>query len=138
MIQHSTHAGVTFVGDGLANLPFSRITVCGELVFMSGQVALGRGEGPTANRICGATAREQTACVLANMAEDLALIGLGPADVIKATLYVLDDVTPLEGVNEVCAAFFPRPGPAWAAVAVCRLPHPEALVEVELVARRGC
>ena len=109
--------------------PYSPALAVGNLVFVSGQIALDAGGALT-----GATAAEQTRTALMNLRATLAAAGLDLADVAKTTIF-LSDMGDFAAVNEVYAEFFAEPYPARSTVEVARLPK-NALVEIEALAVR--
>ncbi|HVE12728.1 MAG TPA: RidA family protein [Elusimicrobiota bacterium] len=111
--------------------PYSQAVESGGLVFVSGQIPL----DPATGALVPGGIREQTRRALANLGAILAAAGLGPADVLKTTVY-LTDLSLWPAMNEEYAAFFPAPHPARAAVGVGALPK-GSLVEIEAVAAKG-
>jgi len=108
--------------------PYSQAIRVGDLVFVSGQLALRPGE----KELSGGTIGEQTELVLANLGAILGAAGSGLDRLVKTTVYLanLDD---FGGMNEVYARHVGDRPPARATVEVARLPS-GALVEVEAVA----
>ena len=113
--------------------PYSQARRAGELLFISGQIAL----DPASGRMIGENAAEQTARVMQNLGAVLRAAGLGWEDVVKATVF-LADLGDFEAVNQVYAGFFPLGAdpPARACVQAAALPK-GALVEIEAVAHGG-
>jgi len=109
--------------------PYSPALAVGNLVFVSGQIAL-----DADGALTGATAAEQTRTALMNLRATLAAAGLDLADVAKTTIF-LSDMGDFAAVNEVYAEFFAEPYPARSTVEVARLPK-NALVEIEALAVR--
>lgn len=113
--------------------PYSQARRAGELLFISGQIAL----DPASGRMIGENAAEQTARVMQNLGAVLRAAGLGWEDVVNTTVF-LADLDDFEAMNQVYAGFFP-PGadpPARACVQTAALPK-GALVEIEAVAHGG-
>ncbi|TAK27062.1 MAG: RidA family protein [Chloroflexota bacterium] len=108
--------------------PYSQAIRCGNLLFLSGQIAL---EPATAQLIEGGTA-EQTRRVLQNIEQVLTAAGGTLQNVVKTTVFLqrLDDFAEM---NQVYATFFVDRPPARSAVEVSSLPR-GALVEIEAVA----
>ena len=108
--------------------PYSQAIRVGDLVFVSGQLALRPGK----QELAGGTIGEQTEQVLANLGAILEAAGSGLDRLVKTTVYLasLDDFA---GMNEVYARRVGDRPPARATVEVARLPS-GALVEIEAVA----
>ena len=108
--------------------PYSQAIVVGELVFVSGQLALRPGE----KELMGGTIEEQTEQIFANLRAILEAAGSGLDRLVKTTVFLanLDD---FPGMNEVYARHVGERPPARATVEVARLPS-GALVEIEAVA----
>ncbi len=111
--------------------PYAQAVVAGDLLFCSGQVGL----DPTSGKLVPGGIGAETARVLENLAAVLAAGGLGLADVVKTTVYLVD-LGEFAAVNEVYARYFPAPHPARATVQVAALPA-GARVEIEAVAARA-
>lgn len=109
--------------------PYSAAVASGDLLFLSGQIALDQ-TGATV----GETAAEQTAKALENMRSLLTAAGLPMDAVVKTTIF-LTDMADFAAVNEVYADFFSAPFPARSTVAVAALPK-GLKVEIEAIARR--
>jgi 2-iminobutanoate/2-iminopropanoate deaminase len=109
--------------------PYSPALASGNLVFVSGQIAL----APDGS-IVGETAADQARQALENMLATLAAAGLDMDAVVKTTIF-LADMADFAAVNEVYALFFAPPFPARSTVEVARLPK-DLRVEIEAVAVR--
>jgi 2-iminobutanoate/2-iminopropanoate deaminase len=79
-------------------------------------------------------ARAQARAILTTLKEVLGHVGAGMADVVKVTVYLVDMDERAQVNVEREAAFGPS-RPASTLVEVSRLAHPDALVEIECVAR---
>ena len=110
--------------------PYSQAVVAGDLVFCAGQVGL----DPATGALVPGGVGPETARVLENLAAVLAATGLGLADVVKTTVYLVD-LAEFAAVNEVYGRYFAAPYPARATVQVAALPA-GARVEIEAVAAR--
>jgi 2-iminobutanoate/2-iminopropanoate deaminase len=108
--------------------PYSQAVRAGDLLFISGQLAL----DPATMDLRGATAAEQAEAALRNMGAILEAAGLTFADVVKTTV-LLKDIADFAPVNEVYGRYFAGDFPARAAYAAAALPR-NALVEIEAVA----
>ena len=109
--------------------PYSPAVGAGDLVFVSGQIALAAD-----GSIVGVTAAEQARKALENMRATLAAAGLEMSAVAKTTIF-LKDMSDFAAVNEVYAEFFREPFPARSTVEVARLPK-DLRVEIEAIAVR--
>lgn len=110
--------------------PYSQAIRAGKLVFCSGQVGLDPQTGELVKGGVEAEARR----ALQNLAAVLDAAGVGPADVVKATVF-LADMKDFAALNEVYGGFFPDPPPARSTFAVAALPK-GARVEIEVIAVR--
>jgi 2-iminobutanoate/2-iminopropanoate deaminase len=109
--------------------PFSPGVRVGELLFLSGQVAL----DPKTGRLIDGDVAAQTAQVLENLRTLLGGIGKSLADVARTNVY-LTDMKDFARMNAVYARYFEAPYPARTTVAVAALPL-GAAVEIDLIAR---
>ncbi len=75
----------------------------------------------------------QTREVLANIADILASVGAGLADLVQVTTY-LTSMADFDAYNAVYAEHFDESGPTRTTVAVAELPHPHLLIEIQAVA----
>jgi 2-iminobutanoate/2-iminopropanoate deaminase len=108
--------------------PYSQAVRVGQLLFLSGQVAL----DPETGQIVDGDVSVQTRRVLDNLTAVLRGAGLSLADVARTTIY-LADMNDFAKVNEVYGSYFSEPYPARATVQVARLPR-DARVEIDAVA----
>jgi 2-iminobutanoate/2-iminopropanoate deaminase len=108
--------------------PYSQAIRIGDLVFVSGQLALRPGK----SELMGGGIGPQTEQVMANLRAILEAAGSGLDRLVKTTVYLanLDDFA---GMNEVYAKHVGDLPPARATIEVARLPS-GALVEIEAVA----
>jgi 2-iminobutanoate/2-iminopropanoate deaminase len=108
--------------------PYSQGIRAGELVFVSGQLALRPGD----TALSGGTIEEQTEQVFTNLRAILEAAGSGLERLVKTTVFLanLDD---FQGMNSVYARHVGDAPPARSTVEVARLPS-GALVEIEAVA----
>jgi 2-iminobutanoate/2-iminopropanoate deaminase len=107
--------------------PYSQAIRVGELVFVSGQLALRPGE----SELMGGTIQEQTEQVLANVRAILEEAGSGLDRLVKTTVF-LQNLADFPGMNEVYAARVGDRPPARSTVEVAALPS-GALVEIEAI-----
>jgi 2-iminobutanoate/2-iminopropanoate deaminase len=108
--------------------PYSQGVRWGDLVFVSGQLALKPGEA----EIVGATIQEQTEQVFANLKAILEEAGSGLERLVKTTVF-LSDLGDFGGMNEVYARQVGEQPPARSTVEVAALPS-GAKVEIEAIA----
>jgi 2-iminobutanoate/2-iminopropanoate deaminase len=108
--------------------PYSQAIRTGELVFVSGQLALKPGE----KELTGGTIEEQTEQVFANLRAILEEAGTSLDRLVKTTVF-LQNLDDFQGMNAVYARHVGDRPPARSTVEVARLPS-GALVEIEAVA----
>ena len=111
--------------------PYSQAIRVGDLVFVSGQLAL----EPGATAIQADGIGEQTERVMANLKAILEAAGSGLDRLVKTTVF-LQDLADFQGMNEVYARHVGETPPARSTVEVARLPS-GALVEIEAIALVG-
>lgn len=107
--------------------PYSQGVRAGDLVFVSGQVAL----DPATGQLVAGGIAEQTRRVLRNLQAILEAGGSSLEKVVRATVY-LTDLGEFQAMNAVYAEFFPTEKPARVTVEVSRLPK-DALVEIDAI-----
>ena len=107
--------------------PYSQAVSHNGLLFVSGQLGLDPVSGALAEGV-----EAQTRRALQNLVAILAAAGLGPRNVLKATVYVanMDDFAL---VNQLYAEVFAPPHPAREVVQAARLPK-NGLVEISAIA----
>ncbi len=108
--------------------PYSQAIRVGDLVFVSGQLALKPGD----KEIQGGTIQEQTEQLFANLAAILHAAGSSLDRLVKTTVF-LTDLGDFQGMNEVYAQHVGDRPPARATVEIAALPS-GALVEIEAIA----
>ena len=108
--------------------PYSPAIRAGQLLFVSGQVAI---DPATGNMITGGIA-DQTRRVLDNIGELLLAAGRSFGDVARTTVF-LADMNDFVAMNEIYGQYFKEPYPARATVQVARLPK-DARVEIDVIA----
>jgi 2-iminobutanoate/2-iminopropanoate deaminase len=116
---------------GRAIGPYSLAIESGDLVFVSGQIALDAATGKLVEGDISAQARQ----VLENAKAILDAAGLSFAHVLKTTIF-LTDMADFAAVNEVYKAYVSEPYPARSTIAVAALPM-AANVEIEMIASRS-
>jgi len=111
--------------------PYSQAIRAGQLLFLSGQIAL----DPTSGQLVEGDVTAQTRRVMDNLAAVLKAAGLPLAAVVRTTIF-LADMSDFAKVNEFYATYFPAaagPAPARATVQVAQLPR-GARVEIDAIA----
>jgi 2-iminobutanoate/2-iminopropanoate deaminase len=111
--------------------PYSQAVVAGELVYCAGQTPI----DPATGTLIDGSVEDQTRQCFANLFAVLGASGLGPADVAKVNVYLVD-MADFAAMNAAYAEAFDAPYPARTTVAVAGLPL-GARVEIELVATRS-
>jgi 2-iminobutanoate/2-iminopropanoate deaminase len=109
---------------------FTQATRYGDLVFVSGQIAL----DIHTNQFRGISAEEQTRTVMENIRVILESHKLTMANVVSTTVY-LKDIGDYRAMNTVYETYFKTTLPARSVVEVSRLPR-AAVVEIAVVAGR--
>ena len=109
--------------------PFSAAVRAGDLLFLSGQVAL----DPVAGKLVAGDIAAQTEQIFANILAVLEAAGKSFDDVMKTTVY-LTDMKNFGAMNTVYARHFQTPYPARTTSQAAGLPL-GAAVEIEIVAR---
>lgn len=110
----------------LPSLPLSMARKAGSFVFVSGQLALEGG------RITGDDIGTQTDIVIDAIARQLAPFGVGLADVVKTSVWLVA-AEDFPAFNRAYAARFADPYPARSTV-ISALALPSALVEIDAIA----
>ena len=120
--------GISSPGAPTAIGPYSPAVRVGDLLFLSGQVAL----DPATGQLIAGDIGAQTRRALDNLGALLTAAGLSFDAVARTTVY-LADMNDFAAMNEVYGTFFREPYPARATVQVARLPR-DARVEIDLIA----
>ncbi len=108
--------------------PYSQGIKYGNMIFVSGQIAI----DPASGELIEGDIKQQTRQVLTNVKAVLEEAGTSLDNVLKATVFITNmDDFPL--INEAYAEFFQNAPPARACVEVSRLPK-GVQVEIEAVA----
>jgi len=108
--------------------PYNQAVKAGNLLFLSGQVALKPGTGEMANK----DIIEETHQVMQNLKAVLAEGGMNFSHVVKTTIF-LSDMDLFGQVNEIYGRYFESNFPARETVAVKGLPK-NANVEISMIA----
>ncbi len=107
--------------------PYSHAVVAGNMMFLSGQIAINPATGEMPAGI-----QAQTKQAIDNIKAILAVKGATLDNVVKTTVY-LAEMSLFGEMNEVYASEFSEPFPARSAIAIKELPK-QALVEIEVIA----
>ena len=108
--------------------PYSQAVQTGNLLFLSGQLAL----NPQNGEMIGTDVTTQTRQVIENIKGVLAAADASLTDVVKTTVF-LQSMADFTAMNEVYKQFFGESAPARSTVEVAKLPK-NALVEIESIA----
>ena len=108
--------------------PYNQSVKTGNLLFVSGQVAIKPATGEMAN----SDIIEETHQVLQNVKSILAEAGMNFSNIVKTTIF-LSDMSLFSQVNEIYAKYFEGDFPARETVAVKGLPK-NANVEISVIA----
>lgn len=108
--------------------PYSQAVQTGNLIFVSGQIAI----DPKTGNLSGSTTEEQAKQVFENIKAILESRGLSLESVVKTTVF-LTDINDFQAVNTVYARYFKTDCPARSAVEVGALPK-GAKIECEAIA----
>ncbi len=111
--------------------PYSQAIKAGDLVFLSGQIAI----DPATSNIIDGNISAQTERVLKNISAILAAAGTSLDRVVKTTVF-LKNMSEFAAMNEVYGKFWKSAPPARSTVEVARLPK-DVLVEIDVIALAG-
>ena len=108
--------------------PYSQAVISGGLLFASGQIAL----DPATGEIVAGDVSSQTEQVMKNLMAVLKEAKMGPENVVKTTVFLLD-MADFPKMNEVYGRYFGKEAPARSTVQAAALPR-GVKVEIDLVA----
>lgn len=108
---------------------FSLAVRSGDLLFCSGQV------GTEADGSTPTDPARQFELVFSGLGQVLASHGLSPVDIVDLTSFHVGYPSNMEAFAIAKARFLAGALPAWTAVGVTALGHPDTLVEVKAIAR---
>lgn len=108
--------------------PYSQAIKAGNMLFLSGQVAIQRASG----QVITANIQDETQQVMKNLEEVLKAAGYDFSHVVKSTIF-LKDINNFPKVNEVYGSYFTNQPPARETVEVSRLPK-DVNVEISCIA----
>jgi 2-iminobutanoate/2-iminopropanoate deaminase len=107
---------------------YTHAVIHGNLVFVSGCIGVTRDR-----EIADLDAAMQCDQVLRNLGEILAQAGSSFAEVLKVTIY-LRDIEDRRRINPVREKHFGDARPASTLIEISKLAHPQALVEIDVIA----
>jgi 2-iminobutanoate/2-iminopropanoate deaminase len=110
-------------------MPYSPAVSCGPFLFISGIV----GRDPSTGQIAKGDVDSQTRQAMENIASHLEKSGSSLDQALKATIFITD-MTLYADMNKAYSSCLSGDPPARSCVEVSKLPDPEALVEIELIA----
>ena len=110
--------------------PYNQAVMTGDMLFISGQIALVPGTGELAN----ADLTEETNQVMKNLKAILTEAGMDFSHVVKTTIF-LSDMSLFGAVNEIYGSYFTSDYPARETVAVKGLPK-NVNVEISMIASK--
>jgi 2-iminobutanoate/2-iminopropanoate deaminase len=108
--------------------PYSQAIEAGNLVFISGQIAI----QPATGNLITSNIDDETSQVMVNLDAILKAVGLTFANVVKTTIF-LKDMNNFPKVNAVYGQYFQEQPPARETVEVSRLPK-DVNVEISCIA----
>jgi 2-iminobutanoate/2-iminopropanoate deaminase len=110
--------------------PYSQAVWAGDMLLMSGQIAL--------NPVTGAMENESLASethrVMKNIAGILEAAGMDYSNILKASIFI-KDMNEFAQINEIYASYLQEPYPARETVEVARLPK-DARIEISIIAKK--
>lgn len=108
--------------------PYSQAVMTGNLLFVSGQVAI----NPVTGNVDATDITEETTMVMKNIEAILLQAGMNFSNIVKTTIF-LSDMSLFATVNSLYAAYFKADFPARETVAVKGLPK-NVNVEISVIA----
>jgi 2-iminobutanoate/2-iminopropanoate deaminase len=126
-----TRTAISTAGAPAAIGPYSQAIEIDGFVFLAGQAAL----DPVTGVLVEGGIEPETERVMANLTAVLEAAGCAWADVVKASIFLID-MADFAAVNAIYARYVSDPPPARSTVAVAALPK-GARVEIDLVAKRS-
>ena len=108
--------------------PYSQGVIAGGLLFLSGQTPL----DPKTNELVQGDIEVQTEQVLKNLIAVLKAAKMGPENVVRATVYLMD-FADFPKMNGVYGRYFPKEPPARTTIQAAGLPM-NARIEIDFIA----
>ena len=110
--------------------PYSQAVKTGNLLFISGQVAI----IPSTGNLALDNVHEETTQIMRNIGAILKAAGMDYSNIVKTTIF-LTNMNNFNAVNEVYGSFFKDAFPARETVQVSRLPR-EVNIEISVIASK--
>lgn len=129
VVSAGAHEAIVTEGAPPAIGPYSQGLLVGDMLHVSGQIAIAPDDGAVSGDI-----ELQTRRVLEQIRSIVEAAGMALGDVVATTVY-LADLDDFSRMNAVYARHFPDPAPARSTVEVSRLPR-DARIEISAVAIR--
>lgn len=107
--------------------PYSQAVRYGDLLFVSGMIAL----DPKTGEMAGADIEAQSIRVLENLKAVIEAAGMGLKNVLKSTVF-LKDMNDFMKFNEIYGRYFTDAPPARETVQVAKLPR-DAVIEISVI-----
>ncbi len=121
---------VTTAGAPQAIGPYSQAVRYGDLLFVSGMIAL----DPKTGVMAGDGIEIQAVRVLENLKAIVEAAGMSLQNVLKSAVF-LKDMNDFAKFNEIYGKYFPQDSPARETIQVARLPR-DAAIEISLICGR--
>lgn len=110
--------------------PYSQAVWAGDMLLMSGQIALNPESGAMENE----SLASETHRVMKNIAGILEAAGMDYSNILKASIFI-KDMNEFAQINEIYASYLQEPYPARETVEVARLPK-DARIEISIIAKK--
>jgi 2-iminobutanoate/2-iminopropanoate deaminase len=110
--------------------PYSQAVWAGDMLLMSGQIALNPETGAMENE----SLASETHRVMKNIAGILEAAGMDYSNILKASIFI-KDMNEFAQINEIYASYLQEPYPARETVEVARLPK-DARIEISIIAKK--
>jgi 2-iminobutanoate/2-iminopropanoate deaminase len=110
--------------------PYSQGILCGDLIFVSGQIPI----DPSTGELVGGTIENQAHRVFKNLEGIICAAGSDLNKTIKVTIF-LKNIEDFAKINAVYTEYFKETFPARAVVEISRLPK-DAIIEADAIAYR--
>lgn len=110
--------------------PYSQAVWAGDMLLMSGQIALNPESGAMENE----SLASETHRVMKNIAGILKAAGMDYSNILKASIFI-KDMNEFAQINEIYASYLQEPYPARETVEVARLPK-DARIEISIIAKK--
>lgn len=110
--------------------PYSQAVWAGDLLFLSGQIAL----CPNTGDFLNSSLEEESHQVMKNIKSILNAAEMDYQNIIKTSIF-LKDMNDFVAVNQIYASYLSEPFPARETVEVARLPK-DARIEISIIAKK--